>query len=191
MKKIICSLLIVILLVFGLLSIRTKYVFVAAVDDIGEPYATVLKLPRRSIFLKTTLEFWIGEYVTEDDYADHARLYNGFLGKDYERDENETNGIPYCRVRYDVEPYPHTNSKKQAICEIEITDPEVLVFGISTNDSIEYFKQVFEFLGADVWTRDGYAHAKLGDATFIMVKESGKSPSSISIYTHPTGKIYI
>ena len=78
MKRVISSILLLVVLVLCLASCQsTRYLPVFGVDIIG-PYFTVFELPTKELGGETTLEFWVGEYVTEKDYEGHATYYEGF-----------------------------------------------------------------------------------------------------------------
>ncbi len=189
MKRIICLILIVLIISFGIFPFRigkTRYILVCAIDMIDMPYITIRELPTKNAGGETSLEFWIGEYVREKDYEAYHKVYDGFLGKGYDSMEPAD-----YYVHYEVGVYPHVYSGKRGITEITITDPSVTVFGLTTESGIEDFAAVFEELGAESSIGDNYVNAWIGDVRFRYFNGGGKKLPYISIKTEATGVVYI
>ena len=85
MKRIICTVLIFVMLLFSLCSCKMRYLPVYG-EVMNDTYFVIQELPRKEAGGETTLEFWIGEIVEESDYEGHAIVYNGFLGEGYSED---------------------------------------------------------------------------------------------------------
>ena len=193
MKRIICLSLLLIVMLNCLASCGVRYIPVIGLDSVGEPYATVLSIPGKYLGGWTTLEFWIGESVTEDDFAGCAkdcRSVNGYLGKGYLLDKNDELPLHYVKYRYNN--YPKIDSLGLGILDIEITDPQVMVYGLTTESSIEDFVDLFEKLGARFVTKkDNYALCWLGDVSFSLHLSTRSSPAEIRIGTDATGVVLI
>ena len=192
MKRIICLVLLFIMVVGCLTSCSFRYIPVVGQNILG-PYATVLKIPGKQLGGETTLEFWIGESVTEDDFSGYARdrrSMNGYLGKGYELDENDE--LPLHYVKYEYDNYPKVDSLGLGILDIEITDPQVMIYGLTTESSIEEFVDLFENLGARFVTKkDNYAMCWLGDVSFSLHLAMKNRPAKIGISTDATGVVII
>ena len=176
MKKIISLAVVVSVLLICLFSCNTRYVPVYGESILG-PYFDILELPTKKAGGETTLEFWIGEKIVERDYENHEKLNNGFLGEGYKLNPDNPNELPEFYVRYVVERYPEVFSKTKGVTKIEITDPNVMVYGLTTESSLDDFKEVFEDLGAGVSVSVKAATAKLNDAVFEL--------RVATIYSHP------
>ena len=192
MKRIICLALLLIMVVGCLASCGVRYIPVVGQSIVG-PYATVLKIPGKQLGGRTTLEFWIGESVTEDDFSGYARdrrSMNGYLGEGYELDENDE--LPLHYVKYEYDNYPKIDSPGHGIMYIEITDPQVMIYGLTTESSIEEFVDLFEKLGARFVTKkDNYALCWLGDVSFSLHLATKGGPAKIGIHTNATGMVLI
>ena len=192
MKRIICLVLLFIMVVGCLTSCSFRYIPVVGQNILG-PYATVLKIPGKQLGGETTLEFWIGESVTEDDFSGYARdrrSMNGYLGEGYELDENDE--LPLHYVKYEYDNYPKVDSPGIGILDIEITDPQVMIYGLTTESSIEEFVDLFENLGARFVTKkDNYAMCWLGDVSFSLHLAMKNRPAKIGISTDATGVVII
>ena len=174
MKKIICTVLLSVMLLLCLSSCNMRYIPVYG-KAMDMPYFVIQELPRKNAGGETTLEFWIGETVDESDYEGHAIVYDGFLGKGYSKDVllgTATHTTDYY-VHYTVRNYPKVDSKTSGIVRIEITDPSVKIYGLTTESSIDDFVKVFEALGAKVDKSENTANAKLGDVWFQLRKIKG------------------
>ena len=193
MKKIICTILLSVMLLLSLCSCKMQYlpVFGEAMDM---PYFVIQELPRKNVGGETTLEFWIGEIVDESDYEGHAIVYDGFLGEGYSEDVKLGTHTTDYYVHYTVSNYPKVDSKTSGIVRIEITDPSVKIYGLTTESSLDDFARVFEALGAKVSRSEYIVNAKLGDVWFQLSKLkglTGEGLPKIRIDTDKMGIVYI
>ena len=195
MKKIICTILLSVMLLLSLCSCKMQYlpVFGEAMDM---PYFVIQELPRKNVGGETTLEFWIGDIVDESDYEGHAIVYDGFLGEGYSEDVKlgtATYTTDYY-VHYTVSNYPKVDSKTSGIVRIEITDPSVKIYGLTTESSLDDFARVFDALGAKVSRSEYNVNAKLGDVSFQLSKLKGlkgEGLPEIRISTDQMGIVHI
>ena len=191
MKRVISSILLLVVLVLCLASCRsTRYLPVFGVNILG-PYFTVFELPTKELGGETTLEFWVGEYVTEKDYEGHATYYEGFYGEGYEPDDKSEFVPTEYYVKYRVGRYPTVDSLRKGVLEIVISDPEVKIYGFTTESSIDEFEEVFTSLGATVTRYETVARAKLGDVWFKLDIPLRGGVPYITISTHSTGVVDI
>ena len=193
MKKIICTILLSVMLLLSLCSCKMQYlpVFGEAMDM---PYFVIQELPRKNVGGETTLEFWIGEIVDESDYEGHAIVYDGFLGEGYSEDVKLGTHTTDYYVHYTVSNYPKVDSKTSGIVRIEITDPSVKIYGLTTESSLDDFARVFDALGAKVSRSEYIVNAKLGDVWFQLSKLkglTGEGLPKIRIDTDQMGIVHI
>ena len=193
MKKIICTILLSVMLLLSLCSCKMQYlpVFGEAMDM---PYFVIQELPRKNVGGETTLEFWIGEIVDESDYEGHAIVYDGFLGEGYSEDVKLGTHTTDYYVHYTVSNYPKVDSKTSGIVNIEITDPSVKIYGLTTESSLDDFARVFDALGAKVSRSEYIVNAKLGDVWFQLSKLkglTGEGLPKIRIDTDQMGIVHI
>ena len=191
MKKVISFILLLAVIVPCFASCRsTRYVPVFGVNIIG-PYFTVFELPTKELGGETTLEFWIGEYVTEDDYDGYATCYSGFYGAGYEpSNTSETIPTEYY-VKYRVGRYPTVDSPRKGVLEIIISDPDVKVFGLTTESGLDEFEKIFISLGATVTKHESVATAKIGNVWFKLDYPLRNAVPYITIGTSATGAVHI
>ena len=165
-------------------------------EVMDRPYFAIKELPRKNAGGETTLEFWIGEIVGESDYEGHAIVYDGFLGEGYSENVKlgtATHTMDYY-VHYSVGNYPKVDSKTSGIVRIEITDPSVKIYGLTTDSSLDDFAEVFEALGAEVNKSKHTVNAHLGDVSFQLTKLKGlmgEGLPKIRIDTDPMGRVCI
>ena len=193
MKKIICTVLVSVMLFLSLCSCEMRYLPIYG-EAMDMPYFVIQELPRKNAGGKTTLEFWIGEIVDESDYEGHALVYDGFLGEGYSEDVVLWIQTTDYYVHYTVGSYPKVDSKTKGIIQIEITDPDVLIYGLTTESSLDDFAEVFEALGAKVDKHDTVVNAKLGDVWFQLDQTKwlkGTGLARIMIDTDQMGIVYI
>ena len=192
MKKIISLAVVVSVLLICLCSCNTRYVPVCGESILG-PYFDILELPTKKAGGETTLEFWIGEKIVERDYKNHEKLNSGFLGEGYKLNPDNPNELPEFYVRYVVGLYPSGILRANGVRKIEITDPNVMVYGLTTTSSLNDFKEVFEGLGAYVRVDAKAATAILNDAVFVLRVATTYSRSVMTISTEPSkaGIVYV
>ena len=126
---------------------------------------------------ETNLEFWIAENVDNVDFSNYQMKYGMFGGNMYygtgyvpTLDENEQQVDPEHCVIYTVTSYPDYMNKAQHITRIEITDPEIELYGLSINSSKEDIKNVMEEQGFTVIDGEYGITAKKGKFTFDFNK---------------------
>lgn len=185
MKKIISLAVVVSVLLICLCSCNTRYVPVYGESILG-PYFDILELPTKKAGGETTLEFWIGEKIVERDYENHEKLNSGFLGEGYKLNPDNPNELPEFYVRYVVGLYPGGIFGANGVRKIEITDPNVMVYGLTTTSSLNDFKEVFEGLGAYVRVDAKAATAFLNDAVFVLRVATTDSRPVMTISTEPS-----
>lgn len=193
MKKIICTILVFVVLLFSLCSCKTRYVPVVG-NSSNLPYFIIRELPTKNAGGETTLEFWIGEIVNESDYEGHVRVYDGFLGAGYSESVIIGGNTSDYYVHYTVRNYPKVDSKTSGIVSIEITDPSVKIYGLTTESSLDDFAEVFEALGAKVTRAKSVVNAKLGDVSFQLDHNKGvlgEAVPQIRINTLQSGIVHV
>ena len=120
----------------------------------------------------TSLEFWVIQDVSDIDFSGHYKLHgfgaDFYYGKGYQPAEiiEDSAAIPpeHC-VIYTVSPYPDYSSGEQYVTRIAITDPQVTVYGITCNSTLQDFDTTFENLGCSIQDK-GLLHI----ATYGKVK---------------------
>ena len=143
---------------------------------------------------ETNLEFWIGENVDDVDFSSYQMKYGMFGGNMYygtgyvpTLDENEQQIDPEQCVIYTVTSYPDYMNKAQHVTRIEITDPEIELYGLSINSSKEDIKNVMEEQGFTVIEVEYGITAEKGKVTFNFNKHS----NSITIRVEATNRLGI
>ena len=143
---------------------------------------------------ETNLEFWIGENVDGIDFTNYQMKYGMFGGNMYygtgyvpTLDENEQQVDPEHCVIYTVTSYPDYMNKAQHVTRIEITDPEIELYGLSINSSKEDIKNVMEEQGFTVIEGEYGITAEKGKFTFNFNKHS----NSITIRVEVTNRLGI
>lgn len=139
----------------------------------------------------STLEFWVAEKVSREDFKGHsivAGVFGGYAyyGKDYHPDET-TEDNSY--IIYTVTAYPDYSSNKgkfDTVTNIKITDPNVSIYGINCNSSPDEFNNVFKELGCTIQnngslyiatygkTRIAFADVDAGGYLIISVEVTNK-----------------
>ena len=142
----------------------------------------------------TNLEFWIAENVDDVDFSNYQMKYGMFGGNMYygtgyvpTLDENEQQVDPEHCVIYTVTSYPDYMNKAQHVTRIEITDPEIELYGLSINSSKEDIKNVMEEQGFTVTEGEYGITAEKGKFTFNFDKHS----NSITIRVEVTNRLGI
>lgn len=129
----------------------------------------------------TFLEFQITENVENTDMSQYKSV-SGWMGaKEYYGSEyspvtdSEGNVTkPEYYVTYLVSAYPDYADGGQYITKIEITDPSVMVHGITVNSSFEDFETVFKALG--------YTASVAENGSYVQYNAKNKDGISYSIY---------
>ena len=133
----------------------------------------------------TSLEFWIAEKVSTEDFEGHYRVDDAFgcylyYGKGYQPVESEEGGGPvqpeHC-VKYTITAYPDYSSNQgnfDTVTRIEITDPKVSVYGITCRSSLTEFDRVFTDLECESQDKGIIHIARIGK-TNISFADYGES----------------
>lgn len=157
-------------------------------------YSKVLKKPD-----DTTLEFWITDNVASFDFSNHKQIYGVFgakryYGKGYEPVYNETDDRfeePEHYVIYTVSAYPDCSNRSDYVTRIEITDPNISVYGITCNSSLEEFEKVFTDLGCQIESTMYFCTATYKKCSIALHNYSNKKSISISVeVTNKFGIVY-
>lgn len=100
------------------------------------------------------LEFWITENVENADLSQNCEIYGWmgareFLGKGYQTviDENGNQVKPKHCVSYLLTAYPDYSDGGEYVTQIDITDPDVSVYGLTVNSTFEEYDGVFRKMG--------------------------------------------
>jgi len=120
--------------------------------------------------LSSNLEFQIGANVDDIDFSLYQEKYGMFGGHEYYGtgytptfDEHNQPIDPEHCVIYTVTSYPDYSDKEQHITGIYITDPTVMVYGISLNASFEDFERLI--------TEEGFVITDLNENQRTAKKE--------------------
>lgn len=155
------------------------------------------KLPGKNDGGETTLEFWIGDNVNDYDWSGHDEIYGWmgareFLGKGYSKyyDEYyEAEIAPKYHVSYIVTSYPDYSSKDRCITEINITDPSVKVYGLTTESTVEEFDALFSALGYELYDSGMARTAEKDGVRFTLLPAYNEDViAEISIHAEVTNK---
>ena len=169
-------------IIFTIASIVFILIGVTAFYFIHNP---ILKNPH------TNLEFWIGDKVEFSDFSDYESkdgLMGGYqyYGKGYvpTLDEHNQQVDPEHCVVYTITNYPDYSSPNLHISRIEITDPEIELYGITINSTPDDFKSAMSKNGFSVterFFRDGKCYyGKKGRFTICFSDMSQNKSITIS-----------
>lgn len=160
--------------------------------------AAGVNLPGKTDGGETTLEFWIGDNVNDYDWSGYDEIYGWmgareFLGKGYSKyydEDSQVDRKPEYYVSYLVTNYPDYSSKDSCITRIDVTDPAVKVYGLTTESSLEDFERTFSALGyeiSDVGSTGKVKKAEKDGVWFSFnIKFDDDNPASISIQAEVT-----
>lgn len=157
------------------------------------------KLPEKPT--DTNLEFWIGEDVSNVDFSEYHEVLGWFgarefYGKGYAPaavDEDNFGADPPYYVKYLITAYPDYSDGGSFVTRIEITDPDVTVYGINCESSFDEFDEAmlthgYEIMySADVTTSNANVSlnshtASLGGNAWInFTKNNGESMLIIGV----------
>ena len=152
-----------------------------------------LNIPNKDRDKETTLDFWICENVDDYDWSGHDEIFgwfgaSEFLGKRYRltyNEEEQRYEKPKFYVSYVVTNYPDYSSPSSCVTRIDITDPTVKVYGLTTKSTLLEFIEVFSDLGYDISKEgsnaDGYIKAEKNGITFYRVPGNDERPTMIKI----------
>lgn len=136
----------------------------------------------------TTLEFWITEDVSSVDFSEYIERVGVFgayeyFGRGYSPTlEDGEQILPQYYVIYTVGGYPDTSDAWNYITRIQITDPDVQVYGITCDTSLEKFDETMKELGYKISKNTDTMHsATLGKVCFRLFSYNGEGELSISV----------
>ena len=125
------------------------------------------------------LEFWITESVDDFDFSSYQPKYGIMGGYEYygtgyvpTLDEDGQQLDPEHCVIYTVTNYPDYSSNSLHITRIEITDPEVKVYGLSLSSTADEIRAVMSSEGFAVTGNDTAIRAEKGNIRFIFSRHS-------------------
>lgn len=169
-------------------------------DCLQDKLADFLPIPERPE--DTNLEFWITQDVAGYDFSEYEEELGWFgcrvyYGKGYHPTEIREGCDSYmvdpehC-VKYTVGSYPDEADRESFITRIEITDPNVTVYGLTCESSCEEFREAFRRMGFSVSYNDwGDCSASFGKVHFRLHKSYGKPELRIVVeVTNETGIVY-
>ena len=124
----------------------------------------------------TNLSFWITQEITDEDiYEKGCTLIPGWFGASeyldgkYTLNENEEGDrLPDTYVTYLVSGYPDVLSKSSAVVKINITDPEITVYGLTINSSKEEIENRMKSVSGASGKERTYS---IGKASFYFSEE--------------------
>lgn len=136
----------------------------------------------------TALEFWIAEDVSSVDFGTYIARTGVFGAYEYfgygyrPTVENDKQILPQHYVIYTVGGYPDTSDDWNYITRIQITDPEVTVYGITCNSSFDEFDEAMKGLGCKIDEETATVHsATFGKVSFRLVSYNGEGELFISV----------
>lgn len=164
---------------------------------IGACIITGIWVLRQPTFLRrpddANLEFWITQNVEEINFSQYIEIEGWYGAKQYygigyQPVIDDTGPCdPEHFVKYLVTAYPDYADGGQYITKIEISDPDVTFYGLTTNSSFEEFDKTFQKKGYEISSPElypGVPHPDIHTAskngiTFTLNKTS--LPSLITI----------
>ena len=146
----------------------------------------------------TTLEFWIAEDVSSVDFSEYIERVGVFGSHEYFGQgyspilEDNEQILPQYYVIYTVGGYPDTSDDWNYITRIQITDPDIQVYGITCDTSLEEFDETMKGFGYKISKDTDTMHsAILGKVRFVLVSYEGEGKLSISVeVTNRRGIVY-
>ena len=148
----------------------------------------------------TTLEFWITENVEGVDFSQHNEIYGWmgareFYGKGYSsvKDEDGNTVKPTHYVTYLITAYPDHADGGRYVTRIEISDPEVAVYGLTVNSTIEEYEAVFRKMGYVISVEEYgestvFSATKFDTITFELRINSNESTPVLTIRARVTNR---
>lgn len=123
----------------------------------------------------TNLEFWIGQDMADVDFSSHDEVYGWFgareyLGKGYQMlpGEDGEQQYPQHYVSYLIGAFPDESDGGSFVTRIKITDPNVTLYGLTTQSDEAEFAAVFIAMGYGVYEEYGRCIAKKDGITFTL-----------------------
>jgi len=107
----------------------------------------------------------------------------GYYDKKYGDYDANADSIYSCSVIYHVTSYPDVLSRKQYVTGIDITDPEIKIYGYSVGDSVEGFEEFFKKKGYEKFSDNGH----------LMKFKKGKMQSccGVDVETQTIRSLYV
>lgn len=143
----------------------------------------------------TTLEFWIAEDVSKVDFSEHYQRFDimggrAYYGRGYSpvgMIDGNTDIPPEHCVIYTLSGYPDASDDWNYVTRIEITDPNITVYGLTCFSSLEQFDGVMAQNGYSVEQNSHIFHtAKRGKVSIRLT--STAEHKSLSIMVDVTNK---
>ena len=132
-------------------------------------------------------ELWICDDVIDFEFKGYDPIYGWFgafeyLDKNYKaaKDETGNNIRPVYYVTYVITNYPDYSSKAEAVTRLIITDPNVSIYGLNINSSVDDFTSKFDGLGFKIDESGFYRRGK--------IRIRFEKDSMIGIYAEVTNK---
>ena len=137
----------------------------------------------------TTLEFWITENVKDQDWTGHDEIYGWmgareFLGSAYKKnaDADGSDQHPEHYVSYVITAWPDYADGGQFVTRIDITDPNVSVYGLTVSSSIEEYDAVFRKMGYVISVEERgvntvFTATRAGITFELCIRPDGLTPS--------------
>jgi len=128
----------------------------------------------------TELDFWITQNVKTVDFSEYDEIYGWmgareFLGKGYQPviDGNGNQIKPRHFVSYLITAYPDYSNGGEFVTQIDITDPTISIYGLTTNSTFEECDRVFRKMGYIICVEERgeyrvFTAEKYGSITFIF-----------------------
>lgn len=137
----------------------------------------------------TTLEFWITEDVKDQDWSEHDEIYGWmgareFLGSAYKKttDTDGSDQHPEHYVSYVITAWPDYADGGQFVTDITVTDPAVMVYGLTIESTCEEFDAVFEPLGYELSWAEGAIKTRVATKdgiTFRLTRAVDDNPDVV------------
>ena len=125
------------------------------------------------------LEYWIGERVDRTDFSEHTPKHGLMGGREYYglgyipmTDENGGQLDPNPCVIYTVTAYPDYISNRSHVTHIQITDPSVAIYGLTTDSGIEDIEKTMKKHCFRMEYSAGGLTARRGRYTFVFSKNA-------------------
>ena len=159
-------------------------------DDDMKPDDTTLEFQIPEKPADTTLEFWIAEDVSSVDFSTHYERFGVFGAREFyglgyspaEVIKGSHDVLPEKYVLYTVSGYPDVLDAWNYVTFIKIADPEIQVYGLTCNSSLEEFDKTMEELGYEIHSGSATSHsATLEKVTFRLNSYNGQGTLLISV----------
>lgn len=141
----------------------------------------------------TSLEFWITEDVKDRDWTGHDEIYGWmgareFLGSGYKKNEDPTgsNQHPEHYVSYVITAWPDYADGGEFVTDITVTDPAVMVYGLTIESTYEEFDAVFESLGYELSWGEGAIKTRVATRdgiTFRLTRAVEDNPDVVPVFS--------